>query len=217
MRVLSRLLVSDTRGLASSGGFPTLSITTRRSTRGGSSIPKSQRDGFDTSDGASLQCQRRRGRHGIIEIPPATHNSCYSSRGLSEKPRDHRIATVWTNKHAASSRTSVKDDRNAVVPQPANDGLHECMVDLTYQIGGLLREGAERAVSKPKGASGRSGSYPTVLAHLLGDRQGPLAPRCRIRRARRDCSQPTPRYFRSSVIAWMPSLGTSKCTPGTCR
>jgi len=81
------------------------------------------------------------------------------ARTVGEAPRSS-IATVWTNKHAASSRTSVKDDRNAVVPPPANDGLHECMVDLTYQIGGLLREGAERAVSKPKGASGRSGSYP---------------------------------------------------------
>jgi hypothetical protein len=38
---------------------------------------------------------------------PATHNSRYSSRGLSEKPLRSSIATVWTNKQAASYRASV--------------------------------------------------------------------------------------------------------------
>jgi hypothetical protein len=51
------------------------------------------------------------------------------------------------------------------------------MVDLTYEIGGLLREGAERAVSKPKGALRTARFVSEVLAHLLGDRQGPLRTR----------------------------------------
>jgi hypothetical protein len=87
---------------------------------------------------------------------------------------------VWIDKVAASSRTSVKDDRNTVVPLPADDALHEGMVDLTHEIGGPLREGAKRAVPKPKDAFRTVRFVSQLLAYLLSDRQGPLRTGCQI-------------------------------------